>query len=119
MQQIYEAFTNEYPEIQTTLQQENLSETEKQLFLNKFSNTQELHVYFCVLGGMFSEGIDLKGDLLIGAILIGVGLPQINPQQELVKEHFQKENQMLCLRIPISRNEQNITSSRSCDSQFT
>lgn len=94
MQQIYEAFTNEYPEIQTTLQQENLSETEKQLFLNKFSNTQELHVYFCVLGGMFSEGIDLKGDLLIGAILIGVGLPQINPQQELVKEHFQKENQM-------------------------
>lgn len=94
MEQIHDAFTNEYPDIQTTIQKENLSEDEKKMFLNQFSSTQKLHVYFCVLGGMFSEGIDLKGDLLIGTILIGVGLPQINPQQELLKEHFQKEKKM-------------------------
>ncbi|MEG2543486.1 MAG: helicase C-terminal domain-containing protein, partial [Longicatena sp.] len=55
--------------------------------------TNELHLYFAVLGGMFGEGIDLKGDKLIGAFLIGVGLPQINPQQDLIKDHFDQENQ--------------------------
>ena len=43
---------------------------------------------------MFAEGIDLKGDRLIGAIIIGVGLPKLHPQLDLIKAHFDEINQM-------------------------
>ena len=68
-----------------------MKEEEKQHFLEHFNTTQELHVLFCVLGGMFSEGIDLKGEKLIGTIIVGVGLPQVNPQQELLREGDQQK----------------------------
>ena len=45
---------------------------------------------FCVLGGIFAEGIDLKGESLIGAIVVGTGLPQITPEGELLKQYFDK-----------------------------
>lgn len=94
MKQIYETFTANYPSIATTMQQQNMEETEKQAFLASFDQTTELHLYFCVIGGMFSEGIDLKQEKLIGAIIIGVGLAQINPQQDLIMHHFDEQNQM-------------------------
>lgn len=93
MKQIYETFTLNYPEIETTMQQQNMEEQEKQEFLSSFEETASLHLYFCVIGGMFSEGIDLKEEKLIGAIIIGVGLAQINPQQDLIMHHFNKQNQ--------------------------
>lgn len=43
---------------------------------------------FCVLGGIFGEGIDLKNDSLIGAIIVGTGLPQVCPEREILKGHF-------------------------------
>ena len=43
---------------------------------------------FCVLGGVFSEGIDLKEDALIGAIIVGTGLPMLTKERELLKKHF-------------------------------
>ena len=43
---------------------------------------------FCVLGGIFSEGIDLKNDSLIGAIIVGTGLPQVCFEREILKEYF-------------------------------
>lgn len=43
---------------------------------------------FCVLGGIFSEGIDLKHDSLIGAIIVGTGLPQVCNERELLKQYF-------------------------------
>ena len=43
---------------------------------------------FCVLGGIFSEGIDLKGESLIGAIIVGTGLPQVCFERELLKDYF-------------------------------
>ena len=45
-------------------------------------------VGFCVLGGIFSEGIDLKNDSLIGAIIIGTGLPQVCNEREILKQYF-------------------------------
>lgn len=94
MQQIYEAFTTCYPNIKTTIQAQNMSEKMKEEFLSSFDEQGCLHVYFCVIGGMFSEGIDLKQERLIGAIIIGVGLAQINPQQDLIMQHFDDINQM-------------------------
>lgn len=42
----------------------------------------------CVMGGIFSEGIDLKEERLIGAVIVGTGLPQVNTEQEILKEYF-------------------------------
>ena len=44
-----------------------------------------------VLGGVFSEGIDLVADKLIGSIIVGVGLPQISFERDLIKEHFDEQ----------------------------
>ncbi|MBE5882469.1 MAG: ATP-dependent DNA helicase [Lachnospiraceae bacterium] len=46
---------------------------------------------FCVLGGIFSEGIDLKGEALIGAIIVGTGLPQVGRERELLMNYFDKQ----------------------------
>lgn len=48
---------------------------------------------FCVQGGIFSEGIDLKHDSLIGVIIVGTGLPQVGPEREILKKHFDKMGQ--------------------------
>jgi DNA excision repair protein ERCC-2 len=47
---------------------------------------------FAVMGGAFSEGIDLTGDRLIGAIIVGVGLPQICLERDIIREHFSSTN---------------------------
>lgn len=94
MHQIYDAFIQSYPKVKTSIQSQNMSEAMKQEFLSSFEQSDELHLYFCVIGGMFSEGIDLKQERLIGAIIIGVGLAQLNPQQDLIMQHFDSENRM-------------------------
>ena len=64
-------------------------EEEREAFLARFeANPIETLVGFCVLGGIFSEGIDLKGDRLIGTAIVGVGLPQMNHEQDLIKNYF-------------------------------
>ncbi|WP_160683652.1 ATP-dependent DNA helicase [Clostridium sp. C2-6-12] len=71
-------------------QKPNMSEEEKSEFLNLFKENNNL-LMFCVLGGMFSEGIDLPGEQLIGSIIIGVGYPMISMKNEIIKD-FYKEN---------------------------
>lgn len=75
-------------------QKENMSEEEKEEFLEGFKKSREkIQLGLCVLGGIFSEGIDLKGDSLIGAIIVGVGLPQISFEQNLIKEFFEESGE--------------------------
>ncbi len=62
-----------------------MSDGEREKFINKFEKETENIIGFCVLGGIFSEGIDLTGDKIIGAIIIGVGLPQICVERNLIK----------------------------------
>lgn len=94
MQQIAQEFKHQYPAIQISIQKNMMSEKEKQAYLHQFETTNKLHLYFCVLGGMFSEGIDLKGERLLGSIIIGVGLPQISSQTDIIKQHFNEINNM-------------------------
>lgn len=47
---------------------------------------------FGVLGGVFGEGVDLAGDRLIGCAIVGVGLPQVNPQQEMLRGYYDAQN---------------------------
>jgi len=71
-------------------QKPNMSEEEKSEFLQSFKGSNNI-IMFCVLGGMFSEGIDLPGEQLIGSIIIGVGYPMIDMKNEIIKD-FYKEN---------------------------
>lgn len=48
---------------------------------------------FCVLGGIFSEGIDLKQDSLIGAVIVGTGLPQVCNEREIIRQYFDKQSE--------------------------
>ena len=78
MELVFEKMKENYPDINTSIQESNMSEEEKEEFLSMFDeDNKETHVGFCVLGGHFSEGIDLTNDKLIGVIIVGVGMPQI------------------------------------------
>ena len=89
MRKIYHSFTGRNPQIQTILQTPGMSEPERETFLKRFSddNPQTL-VGFAVMGGIFGEGIDLVGDRLVGAVIVGVGLPGISLERELIKAYF-------------------------------
>lgn len=92
LRQVYEAFTEHYPNIQTIVQESQMEEEKRGEFLSCFDKPGgETLVGFCVLGGIFSEGIDLKGDRLVGAVIVGVGLPQINRQQEILREYYDEK----------------------------
>ena len=53
---------------------------------------EETLVAFCVMGGIFSEGIDLKEDKLIGVMVVGTGLPMVCTEQNIIKEYFDEKN---------------------------
>lgn len=72
------------PDIPLHLQDRRMGETERVAFLDRFSATSR-GIGFAVLGGAFGEGIDLPGDRLIGAFIVTLGLPQINPVNEQMK----------------------------------
>ena len=66
-----------------------MSETQRSLFLDRFQQENETTlVGFVVLGGVFGEGIDLVGDRLTGAAIVGVGLPGLSLERELIKRYF-------------------------------
>jgi DNA excision repair protein ERCC-2 len=67
-----------------------LQETEQLDILNKFYNQKNV-ILFTVVGGVFSEGINLPNDILIGAIVIGTGIPQISFERNLIKNFFDKK----------------------------
>ncbi|MBO0472543.1 ATP-dependent DNA helicase [Enterococcus ureasiticus] len=92
---IYEMFREKNPHVKTKIQASMMNEAEREAFLVDFVlEPTETLVGFCVLGGIFSEGIDLKGSRLIGTAIVGVGLPQINHEQELIKGYYdQQKNQ--------------------------
>jgi DNA excision repair protein ERCC-2 len=89
MRKIYDAFKTCNPQTDTILQAPGMLESQRESFLKRFSqdNPQTL-VGFAVMGGIFGEGIDLVGDRLLGAVVVGVGLPGISLERELIKEYF-------------------------------
>ena len=94
MEDVYEQFlaVNEQ-EADCMMQSGNMNEADREKFIQEFSNPRGKSLAaFCVLGGIFSEGIDLKEDLLIGVLIVGTGLPQICNQREILKEYYQEEN---------------------------
>ena len=70
-----------------------MDEEEKERFLGEFKRGREdTLVAFCVMGGIFSEGIDLKEDRLIGVMVVGTGLPMVCTEQEILRKYFDEKN---------------------------
>lgn len=75
------------------VQSSNMTEAEKELFLEEFvENPEKSRIGFCVMGGIFSEGIDLKNNRLIGAVIVGTGLPMVCNERELFRGYFDERN---------------------------
>lgn len=94
MSEVYEIFSETELQkagcgLKVVVQENAMSEEDREKFLNHFkADTMSTVIGFCVLGGIFSEGIDLKEDRLIGAIIVGTGLPQTGNERELLKAYF-------------------------------
>ena len=77
------------PGTEILVQEKEMDEDQRRAFLSVFAEADgNSRLGLCVMGGAFSEGIDLAEDRLIGCIVVGTGLPAINPESELVKEYF-------------------------------
>lgn len=109
--QVLDCFCRHFQDAQTdcVVQEEFMDEAEREIFLKRFEGNQncsfqELHmeialeeernlIGFCVLGGIFGEGIDLKRDSLIGVIVVGTGIPQVCSERELLKQFFDAQGE--------------------------
>ena len=70
-----------------------MTEAAREAFLAQFSaSNQETLVGLAVMGGIFGEGIDLVGERLVGAVVVGVGVPQVCLERDLIKDYFDRQN---------------------------
>ncbi|MCM1427151.1 MAG: ATP-dependent DNA helicase [Eubacterium sp.] len=107
LKNVYESFTAHFADeqIECIVQEDYMNERSREEFLSRFTGNEDCNLEsvihmdieveeekillgFCVMGGIFSEGIDLKNDSLIGAIIVGTGLPQVCNEREILKKYF-------------------------------
>lgn len=88
MEQVHRLFSERYARVETVVQTRSMSFAEKERFLDAFLDDGKLRVGFCVLGGSFSEGVDLPGDRLIGTVIVGTGIPGISNERNILKEYY-------------------------------
>ena len=113
LEEVYDCFMQEYFDescMECVVQEEYMSEQMREAFLDRFTGNTDcdltsqisfdieededtILIGFCVMGGIFSEGIDLKNDSLIGAMIVGTGLPQVCCERELLKEYFDEQGE--------------------------
>ena len=93
MLMVLEAFQFESPESEVVMQSPGMSEKEREEFLNRFvSENHSSLIGFAVMGGIFGEGIDLVGERLSGAVVVGVGLPGISFERDLIRDYFTSQH---------------------------
>ena len=96
MEDVYQVYQDEFSVswVRCISQHASMTELEREEFLEEFTKeTEETLVGFCVMGGIFSEGIDLIGDRLIGAAVVGTGLPQVNCEREILKGYYDEKGE--------------------------
>jgi DNA excision repair protein ERCC-2 len=109
LNEVYENFRDRFPQFNTINQKSSMDDDARQAFLEKFEPSPEEEteeepdeesaersrkntlVGFAIMGGVFGEGIDLKGNKLIGVVVVGVGLPQLGIERDLIKHYFNGE----------------------------
>ncbi len=130
---VYEDYKNGDKQTKTLIQSAGMDEAEREAYLDSFqAGTSETLLGFAVLGGVFSEGVDLKGDRLNGVAVVGVGLPQIGFERNLIKEFFDRNgrngydysylfpgmNKVLQAGGRLLRSEQDTGTIILCDDRF-
>jgi DNA excision repair protein ERCC-2 len=91
--EVHERLKVRVPERQLLVQDRGMDETARETFLARFSGSnQETLIGLAVMGGIFGEGIDLVGERLIGAVVVGVGVPQVCLERDLIKDYFDRQN---------------------------
>lgn len=91
---VLEIFESLEADIDIVDQQRDLSEEDKELFLSQFKEeVDKSMIAFCVLGGSFSEGVDLRGNRLIGTAIVGVGLPMVCLEREIIKAYHEAHDE--------------------------
>ena len=92
MQQVYEVFQElDGGTVDGIIQEPGMNEEKREEFLAEFlAEREKTLIAFCVMGGIFGEGIDLKKEQLIGAIIVGTGLPQISNEREILMDYYEK-----------------------------
>jgi Rad3-related DNA helicase len=99
LEQVYRCFMEGYYQadfMECIVQEDYMSEAKREEFLLRFHQEAadaSVLIGFCVMGGIFSEGIDLKRDSLIGAVIVGTGIPQVGCERELLKQHFDAQGE--------------------------
>lgn len=89
MEKVREAFVRKYPKVRLLTQRQGMTAAERDAFIGAFSEGDgRLRVGFCVLGGSFSEGVDLPGNSLIGVIILGVGIPGLSSLRNIMADHY-------------------------------
>lgn len=89
MEDISHAFLLTHPNIPLCVQSRDMDEAAREEFLDSFKlQDQTTFLGFCVLGGIYSEGIDLVGDRLIGTVIVGVGLPRLNLETNILRDYY-------------------------------
>ncbi len=90
LKNVLTVFKSTYPDVDVLPQLQNMSDIERDYFINEFiHNPSKTKVGFVVLGGVFGEGVDLIGDRLIGVCVVGVGLPMLTFERNLIKNSFE------------------------------
>lgn len=96
MEDVFHVYEEEFSSdwVRCICQTSSMNEREREEFLEEFKDQKEETLLgFCIMGGIFSEGIDLMGDRLIGAAIIGTGLPQVSLERELLKQYYDKRGE--------------------------
>lgn len=113
LEQVYDCFMEEFFDadiMECIVQEDYMSEAKREEFLLRFQGNEacdiagkinfdieeedeRILIGFCVMGGIFSEGIDLKHDSLIGAMIVGTGIPQVCCERELLKSYFDEQGE--------------------------
>ena len=91
-EELYKTFKETFPKIPAIVQKPNMTAAEKKEFLASFTNdTNSFLAAFCVTGGIYGEGIDLPGNRLIGAIVIGIGMPTPSFERETIAAYYDEK----------------------------
>lgn len=113
LRQVYDIFQhyfNQDESVECIIQEDYMNEQAREEFLSRFLGNEDCDfgkviqmdieieeekslLGFCVMGGIFSEGIDLKNDSLIGAVIVGTGLPQVCNEREILKQYFDRDGE--------------------------
>jgi len=94
LHEVYLKFRTQNQQVNVICQTPGMAEVEREGFLATFaSNPEHTLIGFALMGGIFGEGIDLIGDRLSGAVVVGVGLPQIGLEREIIRSYYEATNQ--------------------------